>query len=181
VRKAPSSLYGIQSWLAQPLAAENGDPAFSHTGKAELPSFDEKGIRGRVIIGSFQGIASPVPTQWETQYVDVSLDEGASLEVPKATEERALYVLDGTIGIAGASYEPQQMLVLSPGDDVTVRALTPVRMMLLGGAAMDGPRYIFWNFVASSKERLEQAKQDWREGRFPKVPGDAVEFIPLPE
>jgi redox-sensitive bicupin YhaK (pirin superfamily) len=103
------------------------------------------------------------------------------LTIPATTEERAIYVLTGTIEISGTQYSPEQMMVLRPGDDVTVVATSPVHLMVLGGAVMDGPRYIFWNFVSSDKDRLEQAKQDWKSGRFAKVPGDDQEFIPLPE
>lgn len=180
IRQKPSSLYGIQSWLAQPLNHENGEPAFSHTAKQNLPTFGEGGLKGRIILGEFSGIKSPAQTQWDTLYVDLQLKGGAKLQIPNTTEERAIYVLSGQIEIGGVTYEPQQMMVLRPGDIVTIQALSPVHMMLLGGAAMDSKRYIFWNFVASSKERLEQAKEDWREGRFAKVPGDEKEFIPLP-
>ena len=180
VREGTSNLFGVQSWLAQPASHENGMPSFNHTGKDTLPTFSEKGLNGRVILGDYIGLKSPVETQWETLYVDMELQAGELSCMPNATEERAIYVLQGRIKIAGVVYEPQQMMVLRPGDDVTVKALDPVRMMLLGGAAMDGPRYIFWNFVSSSKERLEEAKRAWREQTFPKVPGDDEEFVPLP-
>jgi len=181
IRQNPSKLFGIQSWLAQPKNYEEADPTFSNVTKDNLPEFSESGIAGRVLIGDFHGLSSPVPAQWETLYVDLQLQKGAQIEVPKQTEERAIYVLAGQIEIGGRQYDPQQMMVLRPGDNVTVKALSSVHMMLLGGAAMDGPRYIFWNFVSSTKERLEQAKNDWRQGRFPKVPGDDKEFVPLPE
>ena len=181
VREGPSNLYGIQSWVAQPEKDEAGSPAFEHVSKESLPVFDEQGVEGRVILGEFQGLQSPVKTQWDTLYVDVALDENAVLKIPKMTEERALYVLNGAIEIGGVQYKAQQMMVLNPGDDIVVKALEPLRLMILGGATMDSKRYIWWNFVASSKERLEQAKQDWRESRFAKVPGDESEFIPLPK
>lgn len=181
IRQNPSRLFGIQSWLAQPLEHEHGAPAFSHTGKDDLATFDADGVKGRVILGEYLGEKSPVKTQWDTQYVELFLDKGAKTLLPKTTEERAVYVLKGTVEIGGTAYQPQQMMVLNPGEDVTVSAKDDVHMMLLGGATMDGPRYIYWNFVASSKERLEEAKTDWKEGRFAKVPGDDKEFIPLPE
>jgi len=181
IRKNPSRLYGIQSWIAQPKNHEDGKPDFSHTSERDLPVFNDKGIKGRVILGEFQGVASPTRTQWDTLYVDLHMESGSRMEIPKSTEERAVYVLEGCIEISGTEYDPQQMMVLRPGDNITVKALTPVRMMVLGGATMDGPRYIFWNFVSSSKDRLEQAKEDWRAGRFAKVLGDDKEFIPLPE
>lgn len=181
VRENPSHLFGIQSWLAQPLTHENGAPAFEHFDGSKLPSFDDKGVQGRVILGDFSGVKSPIQTQWNTIYVDIHLEEGARISIPKDIEERALYVLKGQIEIASLTYDPEQMLVLHPNDNVIVKAKTAVHMMLLGGATMDSKRYIYWNFVASSKDRLEQAKQDWREGRFEKAPGDEKEFIPLPD
>jgi len=180
IRQQPSRLYGIQSWLAQPKAAEYGQPAFDHTPGKDLPVFDADGVSGRLILGEYEGLKSPVNTQWETTYAEFKLAQGRSVKIPKAIEERAVYVLQGKAAIDGVSFEPQQMLVLRPGCDVTVTAETPVHMMVLGGAAMDGPRYLYWNFVASTEERIEQAKDDWREGRFGKVAGDD-EFIPLPE
>lgn len=181
VRRAPSRIFGIQSWLAQPAAHENGPPAFSHAGLGTLPRFEDVGISGRLILGEYQGLRSPVATQWPTLYLDLELRPGARLAIPRTTEERALYTLSGTIEIGGVQYEPQQMLVLRPGDEVTVRAHDAARLMVLGGATMDGPRFISWNFVSSSKERLAQAKADWKARRFPLVPGDDQEFIPLPE
>lgn len=180
VRERRSNLFGVQSWLAQPKTHENGAPSFHHMGKADLPAFSEGGLQGRVILGDYLGLKSAVVTQWETIYVDLEIEAGEVCPIPKATEERAIYVLEGRIEIGSTVYEPQQMMVLRPGDDVTVKALDPVRMMLLGGAAMDGPRYIFWNFVSSSQERLEEAKEAWRDQVFPKVPGDDEEFVPLP-
>lgn len=181
IRQTPSTLYGIQSWLAQPKTHEFNTPAFVHTDKSALPEIHDNGLTGRVILGEFEGVRSNVKTDWDTLYVDLFLKAGTRTRIPKTTEERAIYVLQGRITISGVLYDPQQMMVLRPGDDVEILANDDVRMMVLGGAAMDGPRYIFWNFVASDKERLEQAKLDWKEGRFPKVPGDSKEFIPLPE
>lgn len=180
IRKTPTKVFGIQSWLAQPQTHERGAPEFSHTDVNDLPLFDDRGVRGRLILGEFQGLKSPVPTQWSTLYVDVSLQSGARITIPKTAEERAIYPLSGTIEISGTQYEGQQMIVLRPGCDVDVLAKSDGRLMILGGAAMDGPRYIYWNFVSSSKETLEQAKLDWKEQRFPKVPGDDKEFVPLP-
>ncbi|MGE0771878.1 MAG: pirin family protein [Cyclobacteriaceae bacterium] len=180
IRKTPTKVFGIQSWLAQPQTHERGAPEFSHTDVDDLPMFDDHGVRGRLILGEFQGLKSPVPTQWSTLYVDVSLQSGARITIPKTAEERAIYPLSGTIEISGTQYEGQQMIVLRPGCDVDVLAKSDGRLMILGGAAMDGPRYIYWNFVSSSKETLEQAKLDWKEQRFPKVPGDDKEFVPLP-
>ena len=181
VRQNPSRIYGIQSWVAQPKTHENGIASFVHTDASALPLFDENGVSGRLILGSYQGLTSPVPTQWDTLYLDVTMAVGSRLQIPATTEERAIYSLSGSIEIGGVAYPPEQMMVLRPGDDVTITATSATRLMVLGGAVMDGPRYIFWNFVSSDKDRLEQAKQDWKNGRFPKVPGDDKEFIPLPE
>lgn len=180
VRARPSRIYGIQSWVAQPKVHEEDSPSFTHTGAEALPVFADAGASGRVILGSHEGLRSPVETQWDTLYLDLALEPGTRFRVP-AAEERALYVLSGTIVIAGAEYEPMRMLILHPGDEAVVEAKTAVRMMVLGGAAMDGPRFIYWNFVSSSQDRIEQAKTDWKARQFPTVPGDEVEFVPLPE
>ena len=119
-------------------------------------------------------------TQWDTFYIDLCLEAGNQFKIPKSIEERAIYVLKGEIDIEGVRYQPEQMLILHPHDEVVVSAASSVHVMVLGGATMDGSRHIFWNFVSSSKERLEQAKEDWRAGKFDKVPGDSEEFIPLP-
>lgn len=180
-RAAGSKLFGIQSWVAQPMASENGVPSFANYKKEALPIIEGEGAYVRLLMGASYGAVSPIKTDWDTLYADVTLDAGAELPVPHQTEERALYVLSGEIMMAGIIYQPEQMLILKPHDDVVIKAMTPVRMMVLGGAVMDGPRYIYWNFVSSSKDRLEQAKEDWRNQKFAKVPNDDVEFIPLPE
>ena len=180
VRKAPSKLFGIQSWLAQPKTHEASDPDFVHMDKGELPLFDADGVSGRVILGEFQGLKSSAKTHWDTLYVDMKLEKDTVTQIPKTTEERALYVVKGRIEIGGSIYEPRQMLILHPGRDVTVIALDDVHMMVLGGAAMDGPRYIWWNFVSSSVDQIKAAAEDWKAGAFAKVTGDEKEFIPLP-
>jgi len=181
IRQNPSHLYGIQSWLALPQDQEECAPCFQHTGKKELPLLEYEGMSARVIMGSLFGRTADVQTYSDTLYVDVHLEPGVTLEVPTTTEERAIYALDGKVDIGGAVYDPMQLLVLRPGDHIIITALEhPVRLMLMGGAAMDGDRHIWWNFVSSSKERIDQAKEDWTQGRFDKVAGDD-EFIPLPE
>jgi len=180
-RAAPSRLFGIQSWLALPMPLEEIAPAFEHHAALSLPRLQAEGIDLRLVMGSGFGLQSPVRADWDTLYADVTLVAGAVLPLPKETEERALYVLSGDIELGGVRYAPQQMLVLRPGDDIALRALNDVRLMVLGGAAMDGPRYIDWNFVSSSKDRLAAAREDWRAQRFPKVPGEGPEFVPLPE
>lgn len=181
LRRTGSNIFGVQSWVAQPKSHEDGAPAFSHAANADLPVLEDNGVAARLVLGRYLGVQSPVATQWPTLYLDVQMRPGAKFSVPAEVDERAVYPLNGVVEIGGVRYEPQQMLVLRGGDDVTVMAHGEVRMMILGGAVMDGPRYILWNFVSSSKERLAQAKADWKEGRFPRVPGDDKEFIPMPE
>ena len=176
-RANPSRLYGIQSWLASPLKCEEGAPSFQHI--ADLPTFSEQGVQGRVLAGNFAGVRSPVIYEWDTLYVDIQLHKDRRISLPADAEERAVYLLEGQLHAAGQDFEAGKMLVIRPGRVLDVEALTDCRLLLLGGATLDGPRHIWWNFVASSRERIEQAKQDWAEGKFAKVPGE-TEFIPLP-
>ncbi|KAA2238299.1 pirin family protein [Salinarimonas soli] len=180
-RQSGQRLFGIQSWMALPQDQEETDPAFVHHGAGELPVVEVDGIKARLIAGSAFGTRSPLATPSETLYADVQLAAGARLPVEPAYEERALYTIAGEIEVAGQSFEPGQLLVLRPGDQIVVRAKGEARFMLFGGAPMEGPRYIWWNFVSSRPERIEQAKEEWAKGRFDTVPGDVEEFIPLPE
>ena len=180
VRQSPSELFGIQSWLALPKGQEESAPDFVHTDKTALPEFEYAGVSARLIMGGLWGKKSPVETLCDTLYVDVQLEAGASFELPLETEERAVYPMGGRVEIGGQIFDSMNLLVFHPGVPAVVKALEPVRLMVLGGAAMDGPRHIWWNFVSSDKDRIEQAKEDWRAGRFDKVAGDD-EFIPLPE
>lgn len=179
-RVAPSRLFGIQAWVALPRDAEECAPDFSHHPADSLPIIEGDGARVNLIAGRAYGASSPVPMASEAVYADVSLEPGASLPIDAEHEERALYLVEGRVQIAGDTHDAGRLLVLRPGDRLTVEALAPCRFMLLGGAAMDGPRYIWWNFVSSRRERIEAAKADWQAGRFGAVPGDA-EYIPLPE
>ncbi len=174
-------LYGIQAWVALPKAHEDTAPGFAHIASDALPTIEAEGKRVRVVAGSLWGAASPVPSYSEMIYADAILDTGARLPIPAEHEERALYVVEGTIAIAGDRFECGQLLILRPGDAVTVEAASQARVLVLGGEPMDGPRFIWCNFVASSKERIEDAKADWSAGRFAIVPGYETEFIPLPE
>lgn len=179
IRRQPSRLFGIQSWLAQPKDKELSEPAFFHVGWEQLPSFATTQVSGRVILGEFEGCVSPVPTQWETLYVELSLAAGAVALAPKMIEERALYLVSGTVTVSGATYESPRLLILRPGVEVTVTATVAAHLLLFGGAAMDSQRYIWWNFVASSVERIKEAADDWRHSRFALVAGDETEYIPL--
>jgi len=180
-KRTGQRLFGIQTWMALPEQQEESDPAFVHHGSDELPMIDADGIRARLIAGDAFGRRSPLKTPSQTLYADVHLAAGAQLPIDGAYEERALYTIAGEIEIAGDTFGPAQLLVLRPGDPIVVRAPASAQFMLFGGAPMEGPRYIWWNFVSSRPERIEQAKEEWARGRFETVPGDAEEFIPLPE
>lgn len=180
IRKIPSKLFGIQSWLAQPKSLEESEPSFQNHKEEDLPFYNDKNTQIKLIMGDFHGLKSPVKTDWETLYAEVMLDKGTSFEIPASTEERAIYTLKGEIEISQTKYNPNQMMVLAPGKQVIIKANENVHMMILGGAAMDGPRHIWWNFVASDKEKIKQAQEDWKNNKFPAVPNDADEFIPLP-
>jgi redox-sensitive bicupin YhaK (pirin superfamily) len=179
-RAAGQSMLGLQSWIALPAGREEIDPSFQHFAAASLPVVQDQGLHARVIAGSAFGATSPVTMVSPWFYVEVSLEAGRTAPLDADHEERAIYLVEGSIEIAGDRFEGPQLLIFRPGDRITVRALTASRMMLLGGDALEGPRHIWWNFVSSSKERIEQAKQDWKTGRFSPVPGEH-EFIPLPE
>ncbi len=179
-RRDGQRVYGIQSWVALPKAHEETAPSFQHFGAEGLPIVEDKNIRARVIAGSAFGATSHVKTLSDWFYVDVALAAGATAPLDPDYEERAIYLSEGEIEIAGERFEASKLLVFRPGDRITVKAVKPSRMMFLGGAALEGPRFIWWNFVSSSQERIEQAKEDWRQGRFDKVVGE-TEFIPLPE
>jgi hypothetical protein len=179
LRAHPHRLYGIQSWIALPKDQEERDPGFDHYAADALPAWSGEGIGIRLIVGSAFGMASPVRPASDTLYADVTLAQGARLALPRETEERAVYVLEGSVAVAGTAYDAGRLLVFRAGDPITLAATAPARILVLGGAAMDGPRYIWWNFVSSSKDRIEHAKADWQAGRFAAVPGES-EFIPLP-
>ena len=180
IRKRREKLFGIQIWIALPKRYEETDPDFTHYEAATLPVIDGEGKIVRVIAGSLFGKTSPVKTLSALFYADATLQLGAGFPIDSEHEERAVYLVDGSVEIAGQRFEPGRLLVFSPGDSIKVKATSTARMILLGGEPMDGPRHIWWNFVSSSRDRIEQAKADWKAGRFAPVPGDA-EFIPLPE
>ena len=184
MRLSGSELFGIQSWVALPKRHEESNPTFAHHGPNELPVVEGEGTRMRLITGSLYGAQSPVQTLSEMFYADITLIEGARLPIPVEHEERAAYVVEGSVQLSAGdqTYHAGQLLVFQPGAEITLRApeSSAARLMLLGGEPMDGPRHIWWNFVSSSKELIEQAKEDWKMGRFAPVPGE-TEFIPLPE
>ena len=181
LRPQTKSLFGLQSWIALPKDREETAPTFSHHAADALPVIEDRGLHAVLIAGTGWGATSPVEVFSETVYADVTLAADTVLPLPDEHEDRAVYLLSGAIEIAGDRFDPGSLLVMRPGDAVSIRALTDARLLVLGGATMDGSRHIWWNFVSSSKDRIEQAKADWKAGRFDIVPGDDEEFIPLPE
>ncbi len=181
LRRAGSRLHGIQLWVALPTADEEAEPAFHHHPAGTLPVVDAGGARTRVLAGALHGVRSPVRVFSPLAYADAVLPGGAELVVPDEYEERAAYVVEGTVSCGAEDVVAPRLLVFEDGEDAVLRSAAGARVLLLCGAPLDGPRHLYWNFVSSSKERIERAKSDWREGRFPKVPGDEEEFIPLPD
>ncbi|MET3591378.1 redox-sensitive bicupin YhaK (pirin superfamily) [Mesorhizobium shonense] len=181
LRGAPMSISGLQTWLALPDSQEEIAPVFANTSVIRLPEIDAEGVSGRVVIGEFSGLRSPVATASETLYADLRLAAGASVKIPADAEERAIYTLEGEVSIAGDRFPAERLLVFKPGEEIVVSSERGAHFMLFGGASLGSKRYIWWNFVSSSKERIEQAKEEWKTGRFDIVPGDEEEFIPLPE
>ena len=181
LRTTGSPIHGLQMWVGLPAAKEEMAPGFAHHETREFPVVTDTNKTVRVVVGSLYGTKSPVPTVHETIFGDVHLSAGASLPLDADHEERAIYVVKGTVDIAGDKFEPGRLLVFKRGDRITITAATDTHFVIVGGAPMDGPRHIWWNFVSSRKERIEQAKADWKAGHFQKVPGDEIEFIPLPE
>jgi len=179
-RKRATRLHGIQSWVALPKLDEEDEPSFVHHPADSLPRIERKGAEMTLIAGEAYGESAPVETLSKMFYLDACLAAGASLDLPEDYAERAVYIVDGALEAGGTRHQAGRMLVFAEGEPARISAAEAARVMILGGAAMDGPRHIWWNFVSSSKERIAQAKADWNEGRFGKVPGE-TEFIPLPE
>jgi hypothetical protein len=180
LRAGPSTLFGLQTWLALPKAHEETEPGFVHIEAGALPTIDGMGAHVTLIAGAGWGARSPVPVFSETIYADAEIAAGGTLPIAAEHEEMALYVLAGRVEIQGDAFDAGSLLVLAPKTPVAVKALAEARVMVLGGATADAPRHIWWNFVSSDAGRIEQAKADWRAGRFDAVTGDD-EFIPLPE
>ncbi|MDF2373036.1 MAG: pirin family protein [Rhizobiaceae bacterium] len=186
-RQGKSSLYGIQTWVALPEKNEEMDAGFEHQGKDALPHLQSEGLDVRLILGNAWGEKAPVRTFSEMFYADALLQPGARLPLPQDHEDRGLYVVEGEVEIAGDLFAAGRMMVFRPGDKITIKATEGgARLMLLGGETLNGPRYISWNFVASSPEKIKAAKAawaegDWQHGRFNLPPGDDGEFIPLPD
>jgi redox-sensitive bicupin YhaK (pirin superfamily) len=182
LRGHPLSMSGLQTWLALPDNKEEIAPDFDHTARDALPLIDAVGATGRVVIGAFAGYKSPVKTFTDTLYVDLTLQAGVKVPLSTDHEERAIYILSGSLDVAGDVFAADQLIVFRAGDDITLKGgLSGCHIMIFGGAALNSKRYIWWNFVSSSKERIEKAKDEWRTGRFDIVPGDEEEFVPLPQ
>ena len=186
-RQAPQSLFGLQTWLALPKSHEDQAAEFHNLGTAALPLLEGEGKTVRLILGQAWGARVDLDLPHETFYADATLAPGAALPLPDNQEDRGVYVLQGTVAQGGQSYGAGAMLIFRPGDAIAVRAGDQgARIMVLGGATMDGPRHLWWNFVASSKERIQAAKEawragDWAHGRFRLPPDDDAEFMPAPE
>jgi redox-sensitive bicupin YhaK (pirin superfamily) len=180
LRAAGSRLFGIQTWVALPRAHEEAAPAFAHFPAPALPLLQEEGMRMRLILGESRGARSPVATLNAMFYADALLEPGARLALDFRYEERAAYVAEGAIAHDGTRYEAGQLLVFRAGDAVVLAAESRARLVLFGGEPLDGERILWWNFVSSRRQRIAQAADDWKAGRFAGVPGDD-EFIPLPD
>jgi redox-sensitive bicupin YhaK (pirin superfamily) len=179
-RAGGQRLHGVQTWLGLPLEGQDVEPDFHHHAAATLPEDERDGVRVRVIAGTAFGMESPVRVHSPTLYVDARFAAGARMMLPPEHAERAIYLIDGELSIDGNLLPPERMHVVAEGHDVELIAATPVRALICGGAPLDGERIIWWNFVASSRSRIERAKADWAAQRFGQVPGE-TEFIPLPD
>ncbi|MGA8031889.1 MAG: pirin family protein [Casimicrobiaceae bacterium] len=173
-------MHGLQTWVALPRAHEATEPSFTHVGRDRLPRLEQDGARLTVVAGHAFGLAAPTPTFSDTLYVAADLEAGATFIVATEHEERAVYVVSGEVTVDGYAVPEAHMALLPEGDEALVQSRGPARVMLVGGAKLDGDRFIWWNFVASSREAIEQAKSDWREQRHAPIAGE-TEFIPLPE
>jgi redox-sensitive bicupin YhaK (pirin superfamily) len=171
---------GLQLWVALPRDHEESDPGFAHHAADTLPVLTDRGLQARIVAGSFLGVRSPVALQWDTLLADVTLRAGAVLPIPAQPDERALYVMSGAVEIDGQVLDAGPLYVLKPGIALAAKAMTAATVALIGGAPMDGPRHIWWNFVSSSEDRIEQARADWMAGRFGPVPGE-VERVEAPD
>ena len=179
LRAAGSRISGIQTWVGLPAADEEMAPSFLHVPGRDLPVLEERGVRIRLILGDWEGESSPVPLRSATFYADAQIDAGATVVLPAEYAERGAYVVTGSVGHDGKTFEAGQLLVFRALAEANVTAQSHARVLLFGGAPL-GERFIWWNFVSSRKQRIAQAADDWKAGRFAAVPGE-TEFIPLPE
>ena len=180
-RAAGPGFYGMQTWLALPDGKEEIDPAFEHVPSSGLPMIEGDGVRATVLMGSLWGATAATTCHSPTIYADLMLDPGSSLTIDSDADERAILVTEGEASLDGETLTLFDLVVIAPGHLPVIRASLPSRALLLGGGAFATPRHAYWNFVSSSRDRINQAKDDWRAGRFPTVPGDEAESIPLPD
>lgn len=181
IRPDGPALYGMQTWLALPDGKEDIEPAFEHVDGTALPLVEDDGVSARVLMGTLWGQTAGVTQHSATIYADIMLAAGSSVPVDADADERAVLLCEGEASIDGQPLDHFALYILAPGQAMKLSAGTPSRIMLLGGEAFTTPRHVWWNFVSSSRERINQAKEDWRARRFPLVPGDEEEFIPIPE
>jgi len=181
IRGVPKPLFGMQTWLALPDGKEEIDPAFENVAATDLPIVEDGGAKARIIMGSLWGQSAPTTCHAETIYADILLSANGAIPIDAEADERAVMLVDGDGALDGVPLEKYLLYVIAPGAKVSLSSLSGGRAMLLGGEAFATQRHVWWNFVSSSKERIEQAKADWQEGRFPSVPGDPDEYIPLPD
>ena len=180
-RATGSPISGMQTWLALPDGKEEIDPAFEHVAKEDLPLIEDGKVSARVIMGTLWGATSPITQHAATIYADILMAAGASVPIEAEADERAVLVAMGDATLDGEALDRYSLYILKPGQAMTLRADTDARVMLLGGEAFRTPRHLWWNFVSSSRDRINQAKHDWKDGNFPLVAGDSEEFIPLPD
>ncbi len=180
-RAKGSPISGMQTWLALPDGKEEIEPAFEHVAADDLPMVEDSGVSARVIVGRLWGVTAPITQHAATIYADILMNAGATMPIEAEADERAVLVALGQASLDGQVLKSHNLYVLAPGQNMTLRAETDARIMLLGGEAFTTPRHVWWNFVSSSRERINQAKDDWKAQRFAKVPGDTEEWIPIPE
>jgi len=181
IRAAGPSLYGMQTWLALPDGKEELDPAFDHVPGDSLPLVETSGVSARVLMGTLWGATAATLQHSPTIYADIELGAGGTIPIDAEADERAVMVVGGAAELDGATLDPFTLYVLRPGHAATLSSASGGKVMLMGGGAFTTPRHVFWNFVSSSRDRINQAKEDWKAQRFPLIPGDDQEFIPLPE
>lgn len=179
-RATGSGISGMQTWLALPDGKEEIDPAFEHVAAGDLPLVEDGHVSARVIMGSLWGATAPTTQHSATIYADILMNAGATIPIDAEADERAVLVALGDASLDGEALERYSLYILKPGQAMTLRAESDARVMLLGGEAFTTPRHLWWNFVSSSRDRINDAKQEWKESKFPLVPGDSEEFIPLP-
>ena len=181
IRQLPSELFGIQSWIAQPKKYEESKPSFQNISSNEITKIDSGGVHGKVLFGELDGLKSSIDSQWATLYLDVTIEAKNKFNIPPTFIERAIYIISGNAYFQETKIPLNTLIILKPSVSITLQATRRTRLLVLGGEPMDGPRYIYWNFVSSRKDKIEDAKNKWLQGKFPLIINDKDEFIPLPE